>query len=192
MMSRSSTWYSRAIRRSDWPRCTTMRRDRGTGVWVITRRSGGRRNVRTLPACGQKRTASQYQRRDQCLVEIHRSRPPATRVILRGPCCPFTALIARSPEPPGPLRVRVRPTRISGRRTKPHLELASPRAHQHPTAPARLTESSSVLVAPRPRAHWGGEHSPCWDGREVGPRRWPSNRRSPRQTSPCPRRRRGS
>jgi hypothetical protein len=65
------------------------------------------------------------------------------------------------------------PTRISGRQTRPRPETASPRAHQHPTASARLTESSAALVAPRPLAHWGGEHSPCWDGREVGPRRSP-------------------
>jgi glucose dehydrogenase len=41
-----------------------VRRYRGTGVWAITRRSGGRRNIRTLSARGQKRTAAQYQRSD--------------------------------------------------------------------------------------------------------------------------------
>src|SRR5712691_8803459 len=38
-----------------------VRRDRGTGVWAIARRGGWRRNIRTLPARGQKRIASQYQ-----------------------------------------------------------------------------------------------------------------------------------
>src|ERR1700680_1825044 len=36
-----------------------VRRDRGTGVWVITRRSGGRGNGRDLPRRGQQRNASQ-------------------------------------------------------------------------------------------------------------------------------------
>src|ERR1700675_3059532 len=58
------------------------RRDRGTGgprgAWAIARRSGGRRNIRTFPARGQEGTAAQYQRRDQCPVQIHRSRSPAT------------------------------------------------------------------------------------------------------------------
>src|SRR5207302_4965014 len=53
-----------------------VRRDRGTGGWAITRRGAWRRNIRTLPARGQKRTASQYQRRDKCPVQIQSKPPP--------------------------------------------------------------------------------------------------------------------
>src|SRR6266496_368825 len=94
--------------------------------------------------------------------------PSATRAILRQPCRPFTALIVGSPEPPGPLQVRVRPTRISARPTKPRPETVSPRAHQHPAASARLTGSSLAPVAPRPLAGCGDER---WFWREAGYRR---------------------
>jgi hypothetical protein len=172
------------------------RRDRGTGgppgAWAIARRTGGRRNIRTFPARGQERTAAQYQRRDQGPVQLHRSRSPRHRAILRRrprrrffspddakpdaglAACPLTALLVGNPEPPGPPQVRVRPTRMSACRTTPRLAMASPRAHQHPAPLARLTGLSWALVAQQPLARWGDEHrpSPCWRGGEDGPRQW--------------------